>query len=176
MLIIPCALPAIITGADGEDAVERVCVQRLKYDVILIDENMVRLNGSAATVAIRRCARSLPSHNTHRTSARRTLSGAKAHLPLHRRRSSRRFEREGGVAPHARVPVIAVTANALPEDRLRFCESGMDGIVAKPVKISALLGDVKAFLEARAAPGHLSLACVRRCFSALLRADAPEGC
>lgn len=47
---------SVDTGADGEDAIERVCAQRQRYDVVLMDENMVRVNGSVATAAIRKCA------------------------------------------------------------------------------------------------------------------------
>lgn len=42
----------------------------------------------------------------------------------------RRFEDEQGVG-FRRTPVIAVTANALPADRLRFSSAGMDGLVRK---------------------------------------------
>ncbi|HBN07526.1 MAG TPA: hybrid sensor histidine kinase/response regulator [Cyanobacteria bacterium UBA8530] len=36
------------------------------------------------------------------------------------------------------TPIIAVTANALPEDQLRYLEAGMDGFVAKPLQLNAL--------------------------------------
>lgn len=56
----------------------------------------------------------------------------------------------------ARVPIIAVTANALPEDRLRFSEAGMDGVIVKPVRITTVLGDVQAFLAVRRSMATLS--------------------
>lgn len=47
------------------------------------------------------------------------------------------------------VPVIAVTANSLPEDRRRFAACRMDGLIVKPVKLGALLPALHDFLAAR---------------------------
>ena len=38
----------------------------------------------------------------------------------------------------ARIPIIAMTANAFEEDRKRALEAGMDGFVAKPLDVEAL--------------------------------------
>jgi signal transduction histidine kinase/CheY-like chemotaxis protein len=51
-------------------------------------------------------------------------------------RMIRRWELENG-AP--RVPIIALTANAMPADRVACLESGMDGYLAKPLKIEDIL-------------------------------------
>lgn len=42
-----------------------------------------------------------------------------------------------------RLPVIAMTANALQEDRERCFAAGMDGYIAKPVSLSALQGELR---------------------------------
>jgi CheY-like chemotaxis protein len=39
---------------------------------------------------------------------------------------------------HKRVPIIAVTAGALQEDRIRCTEAGMDGFLPKPMSKAAL--------------------------------------
>jgi CheY-like chemotaxis protein len=39
---------------------------------------------------------------------------------------------------NAGIPVIAMTAYAMSEDRERFLESGMDDYVSKPVSVKAL--------------------------------------
>jgi CheY-like chemotaxis protein len=49
----------------------------------------------------------------------------------------------------AHLPVIAVSAFALPEDRERALGLGMDSFVSKPVDLVALKAEVSWLLEAR---------------------------
>lgn len=44
------------------------------------------------------------------------------------------------------VPVVAVTALAMAEDRLRAALAGFDGYIEKPISVRALPGQVEAFL------------------------------
>ena len=44
------------------------------------------------------------------------------------------------------VPVIAVTAFAMPEDRDRAALAGFDGYIEKPISIRDLPGQIEAFL------------------------------
>ncbi len=44
------------------------------------------------------------------------------------------------------IPVIALTAHALPEDRERSAEVGCDGYLAKPCEPSRVLAEVKRVL------------------------------
>jgi two-component system cell cycle response regulator DivK len=48
------------------------------------------------------------------------------------------------------VPVVAVTAFAMAEDRQRVALAGFDGHFEKPISVRALLGLIEAFLERRA--------------------------
>jgi signal transduction histidine kinase/DNA-binding response OmpR family regulator/HPt (histidine-containing phosphotransfer) domain-containing protein len=50
-------------------------------------------------------------------------------------REIRRRERAAGMAP---IPIIALTASVLPEDRARMLEAGMDDHLAKPVQFDHL--------------------------------------
>jgi two-component system cell cycle response regulator DivK len=43
----------------------------------------------------------------------------------------------------ARIPVLAVTAQAMKGDRARFIDAGFDGYLSKPVDIDALLATVE---------------------------------
>jgi two-component system cell cycle response regulator DivK len=49
------------------------------------------------------------------------------------------------------VPVVAVTAFAMAEDRQRASMAGFDGYVEKPISVRALPGQIEAFLDGR---GH----------------------
>ncbi|MFN3513841.1 MAG: ATP-binding protein [Phenylobacterium sp.] len=81
---------------DGEAAV--AAVRSGRFDLVLMDVHMPRLDGLEATRAIRR----LPG-------------------------------RAG------RLPIIAVTANASPEEAQACREAGMDDVVSKPISAEALL-------------------------------------
>lgn len=45
------------------------------------------------------------------------------------------------------VPVVAVTASAMTDDRERAFESGFDGYVEKPISVRALPQQVRDFLQ-----------------------------
>lgn len=47
------------------------------------------------------------------------------------------------------VPVVAVTAFAMAEDRKRAMAAGFDGYVEKPISVRELPGHVEAFLNRR---------------------------
>jgi two-component system cell cycle response regulator DivK len=48
------------------------------------------------------------------------------------------------------VPVVAVTAFAMAEDRERASQAGFDGFVEKPISVRELPGRVEAFINRRA--------------------------
>jgi CheY-like chemotaxis protein len=47
----------------------------------------------------------------------------------------------------AKIPVIALTAFAMKDDRERFRSAGFDGYLVKPINIRELLGVVREFCE-----------------------------
>jgi two-component system cell cycle response regulator DivK len=55
--------------------------------------------------------------------------------------------REGTLGPD--VPVVAVTALAMAEDKERASRAGFDGYVEKPISVRALPGQIEAFLNGR---------------------------
>lgn len=53
-------------------------------------------------------------------------------------------ERERQTGQH--IPILAMTANAMPEDRERCLQAGMDGYIPKPIKISELFNAIEKVL------------------------------
>ena len=99
---------------DGLQAVEAAGSGR--FDLILMDIKMPRMDGVEATKAIR------------------AMTGARGC-----------------------VPIIALTANADPDDAKKYIASGMSSVVEKPIKPEALLAAMNACLSGQA-PGHAAAA------------------
>ena len=55
--------------------------------------------------------------------------------------------RESTLGPD--VPIVAVTALAMAEDKERAARAGFDGYIEKPISARALPGQVEAFLNGR---------------------------
>lgn len=91
---------------DGEAAVAAVASER--FDIVLMDVHMPKMDGLAAARSIRRLA-----------------------------------------GPAARIPIIAVTANASPPEVEECLQAGMDDFVAKPISAGALLQCIARSLDSR---------------------------
>jgi CheY-like chemotaxis protein len=89
---------------DGDEAVE--AARSGRFDLILMDIKMPRMDGVSATRAIR----ALPG-------------------------------------PVGRTPIIALTANADPEDAAGYLKAGMNGVVEKPMKPEQLLAALQQALD-----------------------------
>ncbi len=48
-----------------------------------------------------------------------------------------------------RIPVIAITAYAMPGDQERIIEAGFDGYIAKPLSVMELVDDLQAVIAAK---------------------------
>ena len=94
----------VAEAVDGEEAIEMAAVQ--VFDLILMDVRMPRVDGLAATRAIRAAG------NT--------------------------------------VPILAVTADAMPEDAARCIAAGMDDHLAKPISHHGLYAAMERLLSGEA--------------------------
>jgi signal transduction histidine kinase/AmiR/NasT family two-component response regulator len=92
------------TAEDGVDALE--AVQERRFDLVLMDIKMPRMDGVQATLAIR------------------ALDG-----------------------PVRDIPIVALTANADPEDAKKYISTGMAAVVEKPIKPERLRMAMSLALE-----------------------------
>ncbi|WP_447969397.1 response regulator [Nitrospira sp. M1] len=93
---------------NGKEAIE--AVHQIPYDLILMDCQMPEMDGYEATAEIRRWEAS-----------------QRKHLSIHEIREGR-----------TRMPIIAMTANAMAGDRETCLDAGMDDYLAKPIKSEQL--------------------------------------
>ncbi len=107
-----CTSEQAVDGLEALDA-----VQARRFDLILMDIKMPRMDGVAATRAIR----ALPG-------------------------------------PVGKTPIIALTANADPDDVRGYIEAGMNDVVEKPIKADRMLAALQAALDAADAAGDQSAA------------------
>ena len=103
-LMLDAAGCEVFEAADGDEAIDMA--EAYQFDLILMDVRMPRVDGLAATRAIR------------------ALSG-----------------------PVSRTPILAVTADAMPEDAARCLAAGMDGHLAKPISHVALYAAMEQLLS-----------------------------
>ena len=103
-MLLRCGLRADV-AANGIEAL--MAMERIPYDLVLMDCQMPELDGLEAT------------------------------------REQRRRE---AIDRTVRVPVVALTANAMAGDRERCLEAGMDEHLPKPIRMEALVEILKRFL------------------------------
>ncbi|MCC7367108.1 MAG: response regulator [Chloroflexi bacterium] len=108
-------------AANGREAVD--AVRQRPYLAVLMDCQMPEMDGYEATRTIRALERELPA---------RTVGAA-----------------AGGAAADScpRVPVIALTANALSDDRELCLAAGMDDYLAKPVRPDVLAAMLERWVQ-----------------------------
>ncbi|NGZ59835.1 MAG: hypothetical protein CV081_04955, partial [Nitrospira sp. LK265] len=110
--------------ADGRQAVE--VVSRIRYDVVFMDCQMPNMDGFDATRVIRQ----------------REALLVKPASPAPRDEREGQDERQATSDERratSRVLIIAMTANAMPGDRDRCLDAGMDDYLSKPISVDALV-------------------------------------
>jgi len=106
--------------ANGQEAVHALA--RIPYDLVLMDCMMPELDGFEATQEIRKREQSLVA----------------GRWPLVNGGASLGNDERPATSNERRIPIIAMTANAMKGDRERCLEAGMDGYLSKPVRVEEL--------------------------------------
>jgi CheY-like chemotaxis protein len=47
------------------------------------------------------------------------------------------------------IPIVALTANVMDEDKKRCEASGMDGLIRKPIKLEQMMSEIQKALQIR---------------------------
>ncbi len=102
-------------AGNGKEVLE--ALTRISYDVILMDCQMPEMDGYDATRAIRRAENEKLKVIKTKQETDRSKS---PHFSLS--------------TTHSRVAIIAMTANAMPGDREKCLEAGMDDYLSKPIR------------------------------------------
>jgi CheY-like chemotaxis protein len=63
------------------------------------------------------------------------------------------FKRVKSVQTLQTVPIVALTAHAMPEDRKRVFAAGFDGYLTKPLAVTTLIEDLRATVEGEVVAG-----------------------
>ncbi len=108
-------------ATNGLEAIE--LIERTAYDVVLMDCQMPKMDGYEATRVVRR-------------TEERIRNGEVTPQP------------ESSYAMNLkRIPIIAVTANAMPGDRELCAEAGMDDYISKPIQPQQVLDCIEKLIS-----------------------------
>jgi ammonium transporter len=108
-------------AGNGQEVLE--ALSRISYDVILMDCQMPELDGYDTTRAIRKAERKKLKMKNKALDEEKEQAEEETLLS--------RFALS---ASHSRVVIIAMTANAMPGDREKCLEAGMDDYLSKPLR------------------------------------------
>lgn len=104
--------------ADGQELIN--LLEKKHYDLILMDCQMPVLNGYEATKLIRQWQSIDPQGSDQNAAHKVKMS---------------------------RIPIVAITAGAMPGDRQKCLDVGMDDYIAKPVSPEKMIGVIEKWLE-----------------------------
>jgi CheY-like chemotaxis protein len=113
---------------NGRAAVEKYTTSPENFDLIFMDVQMPEMDGMEATNAIRRFEEQLRV-TSYGLRAGNGITGESS--PGNR---NSQLETRNPQLATRRIPIVAMTANAMKGDKEECLESGMDDYIAKPIK------------------------------------------
>lgn len=128
-------------AANGREAVEGLA--RIPYALVFMDCQMPEMDGFEATKRIRE------EESRQQSMVNGQSRGENAAHP------SAPMTNDPVPMTASRIPIIAMTANAMAEDRARCLASGMDDFVSKPVQMKELATMVNRWLPNQKFEGRL---------------------
>ncbi|CAM2798425.1 ATP-binding protein [Rariglobus hedericola] len=147
----------VITAAEGELDVPAPQVVRLGLSVLVVEDNAMNLKILGAQLTALGCTHSVAVDGVEALAALKKgplpdVILMDCHMPnLDGWEATRCIRSWGDKA--ATIPIIALTAAALPEERARCMEAGMNDFLSKPVKLSGLQQALRPFVRAEEASG-----------------------
>jgi len=146
----------LLGQGEGQDAEESE-VPTLGLRILVVEDNRINQTVIRLMLEERGCAVTLagdgPTALDQFTDAEFDLVFMDLRLPgwdgLEVTRRLRALEREQG---RRRIPIVALTAQAHPEDRERATAAGMDGLLVKPIVVEQLTATLKTVASNKSVP------------------------
>jgi CheY-like chemotaxis protein len=131
--------------ANGKEAVETF--KMIPYDIVLMDCQMPEMDGYEATAEIRKIEDRRQKTEDRMQEKQIVLRNEQRATSNQQPATSSQQPATSNEQQATRIPIIAMTANAMKGDREKCLEAGMDDYISKPVKPQELLEKIEKWIK-----------------------------